>query len=239
MEAAKARHDSLADQLLELQSIQEARIDAEEEARRAAVAEELRRQEAEAERLRQAAAEARRLAQEEAEAKARAAREAEDQMALQRLEADLRDRLKQEAEAREAELRRELEAELDARVQAAGVGATRRIRALVAGAVAIVLVAGGVYAFVVAPELDARRFDVERLGQTVEVLRGENQRLEEERSRLQGEVERLREEASDSGALRERPKKPNKIRRQPKPATDRGVLPGLELGSDDPLEGLE
>lgn len=39
MEAARERHDSLADQLLELKSIQEARIAAEEEAKRQALEE--------------------------------------------------------------------------------------------------------------------------------------------------------------------------------------------------------
>ena len=234
-----ARHDSLADQLLELHALEEARIAAEEEARVQAALEAQRRQEAEAGRRRQEEEEARRQAEEQALAEARAQQEAEDRRALQVLEAGLRTKLERQAQAHVAELEQQLERRTEAAVKSAVDKTKVRSRWLMAGVIAVVLAAVGAYGFVIKPVMESQELEIARMRQEMQVLHQAKARLEHERDELQQELQERRANPAEEPKLRERPKaSPTKPRRATQPSPEDRRLQGLDFNNDDPLEGL-
>lgn len=232
------RHDSLADQLLELHALQEARITAEEEARVRAAEEARRREEAAAERRREAEEAERQRAEAQALAEARALREAEAQRALQAREAQLRIQLELEAKAQEAELRQALERETEARVKGAMATAHMWTRRLAAIAVAVVVASVGVYAWVLRPELQRQQLRLEGTQQEAEFLRKENARLEDEVDAL---GKRLEERKLDQPSPTE--PRPRKKRPPARPAAGRKAAPPTVnepkcANENDPLCGI-
>ena len=126
-------HDSLADQLLELHTIQEARIAAEEEARFRA-AEDARRRAEDAARKRREQDEARLRAEEETRLGVeRAQREEEERRVREANESELRVQLQEQAKARAAEQQRVLEHEKELAAITAVEKAKIRSRRLVIG----------------------------------------------------------------------------------------------------------
>ncbi|MGB5310975.1 MAG: hypothetical protein WBN38_02820, partial [Polyangiales bacterium] len=155
-------HDSLANQLLELQSIQDARIAAEEEARLKAAEEARRREEAEAKRRREEE-EARLAAEEEARLAAeRAAREEEERRVREAKEAELRVQLEEQAKARAAEQERLLAHEKEiAAITAAERSKARNRKIAIGSMVAVLLAALGSYAFLIKPALERKALEAE------------------------------------------------------------------------------
>ena len=232
-----ARHDSLADQLLELHALEEARIAAEEEARVQAALEAQRRQEAEAGRRRQEEEEARRQAEEQALAEARAQQEAEDRRALQVLEAGLRTKLERQAQAHVAELEQQLERRTEAAVKSAVDKTKVRSRWLMAGVIAVVLAAVGAYGFVIKPVMESQELEIARMRQEMKVLHQEKARLQQEVEELQSNLERMQLEQREMKQLppaQKRSRQRTAANREP----ERPRLEKPRCNENDPLCGI-
>jgi hypothetical protein len=232
-----ARHDSLADQLLELHALEEARLVAEAQARAEAELEAKRREEAEAELRREQEEEARRREEEQALAEEQAKREAEERGALEGLEADLRRRLEQEAQAHEAELRHELERESKARVEEGLREAGKRTRLAMAGAALAVLVSVGVYGLVLGPRMEDQTLEIAGMRQKALVLERENEGLDQKIEELEHDVESAkleRPEVAPPLPTQKRPRKKPELKRGPK----RHGLEKPACDDNDPLCGI-
>ncbi|MBW2686271.1 MAG: hypothetical protein JRE19_10185, partial [Deltaproteobacteria bacterium] len=155
-------HDSLADQLLELQTIQEARVAAEEEARFSAAEEARRRAEAAAKQRREEE-EARLLAEEEARlAVERAHRDEEERRVREARDAELRVQLQEEGKARTAQQERMLAHEKEIAAITAGEKAKIRARRMLIGGLVFAVVGSAAgYTFGVKPALERKAFEAE------------------------------------------------------------------------------
>jgi fused signal recognition particle receptor len=236
MEAA--RHDSLADQLIELHALEQARIATEEEARVQAAQEARRHAEAEARRRREEEEEARQRAEEQALAKAQAQREAEERRALQTLEAELRANLEQEAQARVAEQQEQLQRQAEDTVGSAVDKAKVRTRQVAAGAMAIMLAAAGAYGLIVRPAMQRQALELEVERQEAELLRRDNARLMQEIEEMGSDLDQIKLEKMEHQQV---PKlqTPPKHRAAPGPKPKpRGVKEPRCANPNDPLCGL-
>jgi hypothetical protein len=236
MEAA--RHDSLADQLLELHGLEEARVAGEEEARVAAALEARQREESEARRRHEEEQEARRCAKEQALLEARAQREAEERRALKVLEAEFRIKAKQEAQARAAELHHQLEREKEGTANTAVEKAKAHARWVTVGAIAIMLIATGAYGFIVKPEMERQELEIASMRQEAQLLLKENDGLNQGLEELQSNLERMELEKRE---LKQPPRAPNQPKQRPaatrKPEPRRVKEPAC-ANENDPLCGL-
>jgi len=236
MEAA--RHDSLADQLLELHAIEEARTAAEEEARVQAALAARQREEAEARQRHEQEAEAQRRAEEQALAEARAQREAEERQALDALEADLRVKLEDEAQVRAAELQHQLERQTEATVSSGVEKAKVRTRQVMVAAIAIALIAAGAYGFIVRPTMERQALELESARQEMQLLVHENARLAQELDETRNDLARMELENRE---LKQRPKPQNTPKQSPaaSPKRERRRVKKSECAnSEDPLCGI-
>ena len=236
MEAA--RHDSLADQLIELHALEQARIATEEEARVQAAQEARRHAEAEARRRREEEEEARQRAEEQALATVQAQREAEERRALQTLEAELRANLEQEAQARAAEQQEQLQRQAEDTAGSAVDKAKVRTRQVTAGAMAIVLAAAGAYGFIVRPAMQRQALELEVERQEAELLRRDNVRLTREIEEMQNDLDQIKLEKIEH---QQAPKlhTPPKHRTAPGPRPKaHGVKEPRCANPNDPLCGL-
>ena len=174
-------HDSLADQLLELQTLQQARIAGEEEARLKAAEEARRRDEAAALRRREEE-EARRRAEEETRlASERAVREEEERRVRAASEAELRVQLQEEAKARAAEQQRLLAHEKDMATITAVEKAKIRTKRLVIGGLAFVVIGSAAgYMFGVGPALERKALEAERARQGQQLALEQKERAEQQ-----------------------------------------------------------
>jgi hypothetical protein len=235
-------HDSLTDQLMELHSLQEARVAAEEEARLRA-AEDARRREEAAARKRREEEEARLRAEQETRmAEEHARREEEERRFRAGREAELRVRLEEEAKARAAEQQRLLAHDKEiAAITAVEKNKIRMRRMALGGAAFILIAALGSYVFVVQPALERRALetelavqaqrqaamDKERAEADLVTEKERTQQAELEKQRLEERLEK-RAQAKQKAAQAASSSRPKQAR-QPK---KQGCAP------DDPLCGI-
>lgn len=235
-------HDSLADQLLELQTLQEARIAAEEEARFKA-AEDARRRDEAAAKQRREAEEARLRAEEGAHlAQERAQRDEEERRVREANESELRVQLQEQAKARGAEQQRMLEHEKDlAAITAVEKAKIRSRRMLIGGLVFIVLGSAAGYAFGVKPILERKALEAESARQAQALALEEKKRAEEDLVDAQqraGQAEEEKELFEQKVLARERRAKEREQRAKDRPK-QRPKPKSQGCAPDDPLCGIK
>jgi len=174
-------HDSLADQLLELHTLQEARIAADEEERFKA-AEDARRRDEAAARERREAEHARVRSEEEARmAQEREQRDEEERRVREANESQLRVQLQEQAKARAAEQQRMREHEKElAAITAVEKAKIRTKRLVIGGLVFMVVGSAAGYAFGVKPALEQKALDAESARQERQLALEEKERAEQE-----------------------------------------------------------
>ena len=235
-------HDSLADQLMELHSLQEARIAAEEEARFRAAEDARRRAEAagqqrrEEEEARLQAAEEARLAEE------RAQRDEAERRVRAGKDAELRVQLQEGAKARAAEQQRMLEHEKEIAAITAVEKAKIRVRRMLIGGLAFVVIGSAAgYAFGVKPALERKALEAESARQAQQLALEDKKRAEEDLVDAQLRAEQAEEDKEafeqkvEARELRQKERE-QRVKDRPKQrpkAKAKGCAP------DDPLCGIK